>query len=34
VQRRASTEDRIGSTLHLAFEPAGSFLFSASGERL
>jgi ABC-type sugar transport system ATPase subunit len=34
VQRRAAAEDRIGSMLHLAFEPAGSFLFSASGERL
>jgi ABC-type sugar transport system ATPase subunit len=34
VQRSASAEDRIGSTLRLAFKPAGSFLFAASGERL
>jgi len=34
VQRGASAEDRVGSKLHLVFKPAGSFLFSASGERL
>jgi ABC-type sugar transport system ATPase subunit len=34
VQRSVSAEGRIGSILQFAFAPTGSFLFSASGERL